>query len=191
MSSQMEKFKQIKNFVPKVLQEETPRQKTIKSLRKLQIFGKDWPDKIDFEWPTADDLMAIQDLENLKLSCINWKHSAGISCIQFEFRNGVKSPLIISKNQDADKMVRTEVSPTHRARIIKSQVFHARNKDFVCSVQFIDNKGEAYVKIEPLYSGCFESRLLKEDEEIIGFYGVAERKSWLVSLGFIVWTPPK
>jgi hypothetical protein len=47
------------------------------------------------------------------------------------------------------------------------------------------------MKIEPNYSGVFESRLLKEEEEIIGFYGVKNRKSWLVSLGFIVWTPPK
>jgi len=44
----MEKYKSIKNFVPKVLQEETPRQKASKSLRKLLCFGKDWPDKLDF-----------------------------------------------------------------------------------------------------------------------------------------------
>jgi len=85
----MEKYKSIKNFVPKVLQEETPRQKASKSLRKLLCFGKDWPDKLDFEWPTANDLMNINDWENMKLSSVKWKNSAGIGAIQFSFKNGV------------------------------------------------------------------------------------------------------
>ena len=37
----------------------------------------------------------------------------------------------------------------------------------------------------------YVEHVLAEDEEIIGIYGVKDLKSYLISLGFIVWKPPK
>ena len=37
----------------------------------------------------------------------------------------------------------------------------------------------------------YVEHVLAEDEEIIGIYGVKDQLSYLTSLGFIVWKPPR
>jgi hypothetical protein len=45
-------------------------------------------------------------------------------------------------------------------------------------------------KIDARGSGELEERIIGEDEEIIGIYGVKEQEKYISSIGFIVWRPP-
>lgn len=45
-------------------------------------------------------------------------------------------------------------------------------------------------KIDSRGLGEIEERIIGDDEEIIGIYGVKDQEKYISSIGFIVWRPP-
>lgn len=74
-------------------------QQSIGSIRRVRIFGDNYKDKIDFEWPNLIDFGQTRKLTALKLVAISWKtskHASALGAIQLHFLDGTESPLLLA-----------------------------------------------------------------------------------------------
>ena len=65
------------------------------------MFGDNYKDKIDFEWPNLLDFSQTRKFSALKLVAISWrisKSASALGAIQLHFLDGTESPLFAAKD---------------------------------------------------------------------------------------------
>ena len=61
-----------------------------------------------------------------------------------------------------------------------------RYDNFINRVRLLDKEGQAVLDKSLRDQGNFVAQYLRNNETIIGVYGVKDKKAWITSIGFIV-----
>ena len=92
----------------------------MKSFKCTPVFGNKQNVKVDFMWPTIQDLNSVDQVRSMKLAAISWKkwqtQPSGIGAIQLHFsvdKSGtLDSPVFTAVGQTATGLTRTPVGDT-------------------------------------------------------------------------------
>ena len=125
----------------------------------------------------------------IQVAKLRWKkNSSYFGAIQVVLSNGVESPVFLGKTQTAQDMIEVPITPAIRK--IRGSI----NSNYIYQIIFQSKEGQELQKMESSASNNFASdQVLADGEEIIGVYGTKDQhgSGFFVSLGFIVWVPPK
>ena len=164
------------------------------SINRTKVWGKDAV--IEHAWPEAADIDAFPSGERIKLSKINYKlvsNEDAVGAIQFEFTNGVKSPMFATPN-GANHLHEKEVDITRRIAKVGMHIV----ADFLIRMKLLDENGDEILHLVwwphgDRHGAQWVWRDIPEEQEIIGLYcntsSDEERHCRMQCMGLILWTP--
>lgn len=159
-----------------------------KTWRKLPLFGNE-KEKVDFTWPTQDELLKFPADKPIQETKLKWKASqAALQCLggfQIILSNGLSSPAFMHSSTNSTNM--NEVVLTNNIKKLGG----TKGDLGIREVIFQDAEGKNIGRIFTANSNFGPDQELEEGEEIVGIYGNNTGPSGCYSLGFIVWQPPK
>ena len=177
---------------------QTPKPKF--KLRKLPLWGK-VNALINFEWPTQevmDSLPWDTALKSIKFATSTTSSYGSVAFIQCHLSNGVSSPLVSNLQQPAQFMAKVINFDTAERKVKMVSAIFGEGNPKVYNVIFYDKDSNIIDSYNPLHGvvnataadgvGEGPKHEIRENEEIVGFYGQKDQKRTFDSLGFIVST---
>lgn len=168
-------------------------EQAVKTMRKLPVFGytANGAHVPDYEWPTAEDILAMPGDQPIRAAAINWKKCDQISTVmgglQLILSNGKMSPQYVTKVQNDQNFERVDVDFSKVRRIRGTS-----NGFWVSQIHFHDANNNEIKRVASYQQAFGDDQVLQEGEEIIGIYGTRNaHNNYFATIGFIVWKPPK
>ena len=158
-------------------------------LRKLPLWGRQASaDEINFQWPTEDLLSSLP--EDVKLESLHFKRNSDygpLGYVKVTLSNGMASPEFCKPNSSREiEMAPCRFDPRRPVRSVQGDDSKG-SVPFVKSLTFLDERDYEVGAYNPKRlprSGT--THVLKENEELIGVYGVSHEKQSFSAFGFIV-----
>ena len=169
-------------------------------LRKLPLWGVEQVDdeEIDFEWPTQEMFANMNPNERLHSLEFKTRERDGLGSVKVNLANGESSEALekqgvtgyYSEFWNEEKI---SFKPDNSIREVGACT--GPSSISIQLLRFYDSTGNKVYEYNPYNSECGERRVPEEirheiadNEELIGVYGVKEKKNWLSNFGFIVKT---
>lgn len=152
------------------------------SLRKLALWGEQVEaDAINFEWPKEEDMI----WPKVKLQSLELKsNSSVLSSVRCVLSNGISSPVFENENVTHDEEGSMNLGGPKPVRFAQA---HDEESDTISRIFVMDEQRQEIASYNP-----FEMRnrgpvlKLRDEETLIGVYGVMGKKDYFTSFGFIV-----
>ena len=151
-------------------------------MRKLALWGEQVAgSEINFEWPADIEMI----WPTVKLESLEFKSSASVlSSVRCVLSNGITSPVFEKEGtiHENNETVRLDSSTTVR----HVQAFD-EEANTISRLYFLDDENQVLSNYNP-YNLRQRGPVLKlrEEETLVGVYGVLGKKDYFTSFGFIV-----
>ena len=151
---------------------------------------------MDHSWPTKEDIDAFPTGKRIQLSKINYKlvlHEDAVGAIQFEFTNGVKSPMFATPD-GANHLHEKEVDTSRRIARVEFHVVAS----FLIRMRLIDEKKKEILHLVwwphgDRHGAKWHGYDIPADKEVIGLEcnvtSDKERHCRMQGIKLILWTP--
>ena len=135
---------------------------------------------INFEWPTQHqfDLMS----SNARLQSLEFGYHDAISSVRCTLSDTNSSPVFAHKGTLHESPKTIAFNANNPVRYIRA----SETRDCVQQIYFLDQHKNVIDGYDPFSIGNFGREIeLRTSEEIVGVYGVVDKRDWLTSFGFI------
>ena len=158
-------------------------------LRRLPVWGYECDDKaIDFEWPTQE----IFDLQQPDVTLKSLEFCGDkdlIASVKCNLSNGQSSPVFCKVggkySESNPKTIEFDSTPIRTVSAADEQD-HDFEDGNMHRIKFLDGVGNQVFIYENGYTGQETEHQIRENEELIGVYGVKNKNLFFTSFGFIL-----
>lgn len=143
-------------------------------LKRLPCWGeKVRADQVNFEWPTQEMLDRMQP--DVHLQTLEFKGDYALSSARCILSSGESSPVFENADYEHECLDVVNLDPNRRARVVMAHDMEGEGSYAVC-LKLLDGFGCPVGEFNPGGYDCECTRYeIKENEELIGIYGVKDK----------------